>query len=36
MLIVMETWRLMAMGSCEINSGADYDGKMDVDDKGIM
>ena len=35
-IIVMGRWRLMARGSCEINTGAYCDGKMDVDDKGIM
>jgi hypothetical protein len=32
----MGRWRLMARGSCEINTGAYCDGKMDVDGKRIM
>jgi hypothetical protein len=33
-LIVMGRWRLMATGSCEINTCAYCDGKMEVDAKG--
>jgi hypothetical protein len=32
----MGRWMLIAKGSCEINTGAYCDGKMDVDNKGIM
>ena len=35
-LIVMERWMLMTRVSCEINTGTYCDGKMEVDDKGIM
>ena len=35
-LIVMGRWRLVAMGSCEIITGADCDGKMEVEGKAIM
>jgi hypothetical protein len=34
--IAMGSWMLMTRGSCEINNGAYCDGKIDVDDKGIM
>jgi hypothetical protein len=32
----MGRWMLMARRSCEIITGAYCDGKMEVDDKGIM
>jgi len=35
-LIVLGRWRLMARGSCEVNTSAYCDGKIEVDGKGII